>query len=155
MAGSQGGAPPPSPRLGRCFLRVLPPGAPAPAVGPVTGSGAGNLEAGKEALVFCSAPGGGRGGAPLPHHNPGAALCAPPGAQGGGHQGACLHRPWRAARTSVLSDVPDPRQSLVAALLNDLQVAHLGHGQQGLSTCVLPLAPTPSLPRGQGGEGRL
>lgn len=153
MVGSQGGAPPPSRRLGRCFLRVLPPGAPALAVGPVTGSGAGNLEAGKEVLVFCSAPGG--GAAPLPHHNPGAALCAPPGAQGGGHQEACLHRPWRAARTSVLSDVPDPRQSLVAALLNDLQVAHLGHGQQGLSTCVLPLAPTPSLPRGQGGEGRL
>lgn len=46
-----------------------------------------------------------------------------------------------AARTSVLSDVTDPGQGLVAALLDDLQVAHLGHTHQGPEHTVLPPSP--------------
>lgn len=55
-----------------------------------------------------------------------------------------------AARTSVLGDVPDPGQGLVAALFNDLQVAHLGHRYQGNEHAHAALFWTPSQPsRGQ------
>lgn len=46
-----------------------------------------------------------------------------------------------AARTSVLSDVTDPGQGLVATLLDDLQVAYLGHTHQSPEHAVLPHRP--------------
>lgn len=68
-------------------------------------------------------------------------------------RGCCTPTALSAMRTSVLSDVANPRQGLVAALLDDLQVAHLGHRQQGVYA-LAPLCP-PHQPPPKAREGRL
>lgn len=46
------------------------------------------------------------------------------------HRGTAHEHPPSRDLTSVLGDVAHPRQGLVAALLNDLQVAHLSKGER-------------------------